>query len=62
MAAEGEQRKSSEGGAGELCAELSSDHELFVRDWKEFVKADGYPRQMCILDQTDFEKIFKPES
>jgi hypothetical protein len=62
LAAEGEQRKSSEGGAGELCPEFSSDHELFVREWEEFVKADGYPRQIYILDQAGFEKIFKPES
>jgi hypothetical protein len=62
LAAEGEQRKSSEGGAGELCAELSSDHDLFLRDRQGFVKDDGYPRQMYILDQADFEKLFKPES
>jgi hypothetical protein len=39
LAAQREKRKSSKGGAGELLAEFSSDHELFVRDWKEFVKA-----------------------
>jgi hypothetical protein len=61
LAAQREKRKSSQGGAGELLAEFSSDHELFVRDWKEFVKTDGYPRQMYILDQADFEKLFKPE-
>jgi len=61
LAAEGEQRKGSEGGAGELFAKFSSDHELFVRNWKGFVKENGHRRLEHFLDQDDFEILFKPE-
>jgi hypothetical protein len=41
LATERKQRQSSQGGAGEFFAELSSNHELFVCDWEEFVKTQN---------------------
>jgi hypothetical protein len=63
LAAEREQRKSTEGGAGELFAKLSSDHELFVRECGEFVKADQPPFQpvhqgSIFTERTRLYKLF----